>query len=111
VFDVATGAIDHDAARAWRDYDISHKLLTGWDALAPQLDGKIRIYAGELDTFYLEGAVERFQALAREAGLLEHMVVEVVPGMVHTLHQPGQEDMLRTIAERWARRAEPVGSH
>ena len=107
VFDVGTGVIDHEAAQAWRDYDISLRLLTGWDELKPRLAGKLHIYAGEVDTFYLEGAVERFRSLADEAGLLEDMVVEVVPGMPHALHGPGQEAMLRTIEERWARRAEP----
>lgn len=104
VFDVETGEIDHEAASAWRPYDISHTLLTRWDQLEPHLDGKIRVYAGEVDTFYLEGAVERFEALAREAGLLEHMHVEVVPGLPHTLYMPGFEDMVRTIGERWNRR-------
>jgi hypothetical protein len=102
VFDVETGEIDHAAAQAWREYDISHRLLTRWDELGPSLAGKIRVYAGEVDTFYLEGAVERFQGLAREAGLLEDMVVEVIPGMAHSLHQPGFQDMADTIAARWA---------
>ena len=109
VFDVETGAIDHEAAAAWRDYDISHRLLTGWEELRPRLAGKVHVFAGEVDTFYLEGAVERFQALAREAGLLEDMVVEVIPGMGHSLHGPGQEAMLATIEERWARRSREEG--
>jgi hypothetical protein len=51
-----------------------------------------------VDTFYLEGAVERFQALAREAGMLDDMVIEVIPDMPHTLHRPGREDMIQAIA-------------
>ncbi|MEM6674533.1 MAG: alpha/beta hydrolase-fold protein [Planctomycetota bacterium] len=101
VFDIKTGVIDHEAAQAWRRYDISHTLLTRWDELEPQLDGKIRVFAGEVDSFYLEGAVERFVDLADEAGLLEHMQVEVVPGLPHTLHRAGYEEMIRTIGERW----------
>ncbi len=104
VFDVATGVIDHEAAQAWRKYDISHLLLTGWDELGPRLAGKIHVYAGEVDTFYLEGAVERFLGLAETAGLLEDMVVEVVPGMPHTLHRPGQEQMFETISRNAAAR-------
>ncbi|MCP3914694.1 MAG: esterase family protein [bacterium] len=100
VFDVETGAIDHEAAKAWRKYDISHVLLTGWDALEPRLGGKIHVYAGEVDTFYLEGAVERFQGLAREAGMLDAMHIEVVPGMAHSRHRPGHEAMIETIAKR-----------
>lgn len=105
IFDVETGAIDHAAAAAWRPYDISARLLTGWSELRPRLAGKIHVFAGEVDTFYLEGAVERFLRLAEPAGLLQDMHVEVVPGMAHALHAPGQADMERTIQERRAARA------
>jgi hypothetical protein len=100
VFDVETGAIDHEAAQAWREYDISDILLTRWDELRESLAGKIHVYAGGMDTFYLEGAVERFMVLADKAGILDEMVVEVIPGMPHSLHQPGQEDMVETIEAR-----------
>ena len=93
LFDLETGAIDHETAQAWRHYDISHTLLTRWDELRPQLAGKIHIYAGEVDTFYLEGAVQRFQKLAAAKGLLEDMHVEVVPGMAHSLSPEGFRSM------------------
>jgi len=102
VFDRESGEIDHEAAELWRPYDISHLLLTRWEELEPSLTGKIHVYAGEVDTFYLEGAVERFRELAEEAGLLEHMVVEVVPDMAHSLHREGHEQMLATIEARAA---------
>ena len=107
VFDVETGEIDHEAAQAWRAYDISHMLLTRWDELRTSLKGKIHVYAGEVDTFYLEGAVERFRALAEEAGILDEMVVEVIPGMAHSQHQPGFESMGETIESRWNLLAAP----
>ena len=100
VFDVATGAIDHQAAAAWRKYDISDHLLADWPALRTRLRGKIHVFAGELDTFYLQGAVERFQALARAKGMLDEMQIEVIPGMAHALFQPGEEAMEHTIQER-----------
>ena len=97
VFDVKTGTIDRETAKAWRKYDISNTLLTRWDELRPKLAGKIHVYAGGVDTFYLEGAVERFQALAREKGLLEDMVIEVVPELPHTQHAAGFANMLEVI--------------
>jgi len=112
VFDVKTGDIDHQVAEAWRPYDISHTLLTNWNELRGQLAGKIHVYAGEVDTFYLEGAVKRFQAAAQKAGMLDEMVVEVVPGMAHELHGPGHAAMIETLSRAWAARqqvAEPVG--
>jgi Putative esterase len=102
VFDVETGVVNHQVAKHWRKYDISHILLTQWEELRGSLAGKIHVYAGEQDTFYLEGAVERFMKLARKAGMLDEMVIELVPGMTHSLHRPGATEMERTIAERWA---------
>ncbi len=111
VFDVETGVIDHAAAAAWRPYDISHTLLTRWSELRPRLVGKLHVFAGEVDTFYLEGAVERFRVEAEKQGLLEDMQIEVVPGMAHALHAPGQAAMERTIQERWqARQPAAAGS-
>ena len=97
IFDMETGAVDHEVAKHWQQYDISHILLTRWAELSDSLAGKIHIYAGEVDTFYLEGAVERFRALAEKQGLLEHMVVEVIPGMAHSPHREGWQDMEETI--------------
>jgi hypothetical protein len=111
VFDVETGLIDHAAAKAWEPYDISHMLLTHWAELRPLLSGKLHVFAGEVDTFYLQGAVERFRAEAEKQGLLEDMQIEVIPGMAHALHAPGQAAMERTIQERWlARQPAAVGA-
>ncbi|CAN0295027.1 unnamed protein product, partial [Scytosiphon promiscuus] len=101
VFDVATGVIDHEAAQAWRRFDISHILLTQWEALEPRLDGKLHVWAGTQDNFFLEGAVERFLTLAEPAGLLDHMTVEVIEGLPHSTHKPGYDWMLRAIEEGW----------
>ena len=101
VFDVATGKVNHDVAKTWRKYDLSHQMLTNWSQLKPDLAGKIHLFAGEVDTFYLEGAVERFEKLAKEAGLLEDMEVKVIPKMAHSLYQEGQKAMLKTIEENF----------
>ncbi|MFT4543404.1 MAG: hypothetical protein ACI841_001827 [Planctomycetota bacterium] len=100
VFDVETGVIDHEVAKHWRKYDISDILLTQWEELRGSLAGKIHVYAGELDNYHLEGAVERFMGLAEKAGMLDEMNIEVVPGMTHSWHAPGGAEMERTIAAR-----------
>lgn len=110
VFDVETGVIDHEAAQAWRPFDISHLLLTQWEKLEPRLDGKIHVWAGTQDNFFLEGAVERFLTLAEPAGLLDHMTVEVIEGLPHSTHQPGYEWMLRAIEEGWTASAAEAGN-
>jgi hypothetical protein len=101
LFNRATGAVDHDVALAWEPYDIRLVLERRWDTLGPKLAGKLHIYAGEVDTFYLEGAV----ALLKPAleGLGSDAEVEIIPGMAHETHTPGRDDMYRTILANWAR--------
>jgi hypothetical protein len=58
VFDKATGEIDHKVAAYWREhYDLTHIIQRDWSTLGPDLAGKIHIYVGSADTYYLNDAV------------------------------------------------------
>jgi len=58
IWDKITGEIDHDVAKYWRDnYDLRYILERDWDKLGPDLQGKINIYCGEMDNYYLNNAV------------------------------------------------------
>jgi hypothetical protein len=58
IFDKVTGDIDHKVADYWREhYDLSHILQRDWSTLGPKLQGKIHIYVGSADTYYLNDAV------------------------------------------------------
>lgn len=96
VFDRASGAVNPDVAATWETYDIRRKLENNWHALAPKLKGKLHVYAGELDTFYLEGATRLLQQSL--AGLGSDAEVVIVPGMPHTMWPDGIEKMLDEIA-------------
>jgi len=53
-----TGVIDHDVAQYWRDnYDLRFILERDWASIGPQLVGKIHIFAGDMDNYYLNNAV------------------------------------------------------
>jgi S-formylglutathione hydrolase FrmB len=81
LWDRATGKIDPDVAKSWEKYDIRLVLERNWQTLGPKLAGKIHIYMGGDDTFYLEGAT----ALLKEslAKLKSDAVVEIFPGKNH----------------------------
>ncbi len=53
LWDRKTGAIDLDVARSWEKYDIRLVIERNWKTLAPRLRGKIHVYMGEMDSFYL----------------------------------------------------------
>jgi hypothetical protein len=58
IFDKVTGDIDPAVAAYWRDhYDLSYIIARDWKTLAPKLQGKIHIYVGSADTYYLTDAV------------------------------------------------------
>jgi S-formylglutathione hydrolase FrmB len=81
VFDRHTGAVNTAVAEAWKPYDISLMLKDDWDELGPKLAGKLRIFCGEDDNFYLEGAVKQIDATLDALG--SDAVVEILPGKDH----------------------------
>jgi hypothetical protein len=58
IFDKYTGAIDTSVARYWRDnFDLTHIIQRDWPKIGNSLKGKIHIYVGDMDTYYLNDAV------------------------------------------------------
>jgi hypothetical protein len=58
IFNKLTGDINPAVAAYWRDhYDLSHILERDWATLGPKLAGKIHIYVGSADTYFLNDAV------------------------------------------------------
>jgi hypothetical protein len=58
IWDKVTGEIDRDVAEHWREnYDLVHILRRDWETLGPKVAGKLHIYVGEMDNYYLNNAV------------------------------------------------------
>lgn len=59
IWDRVTGEIDHQVAEYWREnWDLTHQLVTNWTTLGPKLAGKLHITMGDMDSYYLNNAVE-----------------------------------------------------
>jgi len=57
-FDKLTGAIDPEVVAYWKEhYDLTHIVQRDWAKLGPDLKGKLHIYVGSADTYYLNNAV------------------------------------------------------
>ena len=68
IFDKVSGVIDANVAGYWREhYDLSYIIERDWKILAPKLKGKIHIYVGNGDNYYLTDSVyfaqERLESL------------------------------------------------
>ncbi|TAL73320.1 MAG: enterochelin esterase [Rhodanobacter sp.] len=69
MFNRDTGEVDPMVVAYWREhYDIAYRLRQHWPALKPDLDGKIHLYVGTADTFYLDGAAHRLKAVLDSLG-------------------------------------------
>lgn len=58
IFDKETGDIDHSVAAYWKEhYDLRYILERDWATLGPKLQGKLHIYCGSADNYFLNDAV------------------------------------------------------
>ena len=58
IWDKVTGKIDKSVAEYWREhYDLGYILKRDWAKLGPKLQGKIHLYCGDMDNYYLNNAV------------------------------------------------------
>jgi S-formylglutathione hydrolase FrmB len=83
LWDRKTGTIDPVVAKAWEKYDIRLLLERNWKLLGPKLEGKLHVYMGEEDTFYLNGATQLLKKSLTD--LKSDAVVEFFPGKTHAL--------------------------
>ncbi|HRH47729.1 MAG TPA: hypothetical protein PLP23_03185 [Panacibacter sp.] len=58
IFDKYTGAIDSSVAAYWKEhYDLTNIIQRDWPKIGNKLKGKMHIYVGDMDTYYLNDAV------------------------------------------------------
>ncbi len=58
IWDKLTGEIDPEVAAYWREnHDLGHILRRDWSEFGDDLEGKIHIYCGDMDNYYLNNAV------------------------------------------------------
>lgn len=58
IWDKLTGEIDRDVANYWKEnFDLRYIMERDWDKIGKNLEGKIHIYCGDMDNYYLNNAV------------------------------------------------------
>jgi hypothetical protein len=77
IWDKETGKIDPVTAAYWKEhYDLAHILQRDWKTLGPKLRGKLRIYVGDMDNYYLNNAVYEVEKFLRTADPRADAVVD-----------------------------------
>lgn len=58
IWDKLTGEINPEVANYWKEnYDLRYILERDWEKIGKSLEGKINIYCGDMDNYYLNNAV------------------------------------------------------
>lgn len=58
IWDKETGEINNDVASFWKEnYDLAYIMKRDWETIGPKLKGKVHIYCGDMDNYYLNNAV------------------------------------------------------
>lgn len=109
MFNHATGEIDPFVVAYWRDhYDIAHLVATNWKTIGPDLKGKIHLFVGTADTFYLDGPAHKLQAVLDSLKADAHFTF--IPGRTHMdLYKVGDDSggLFNQIAEEMYAIARP----
>jgi Putative esterase len=64
LWDGETGAIDKSVVEHWKKYDLRRVLEATWPARHKELAGKIHVWVGDADDYFLNNGVHRFKAAA-----------------------------------------------
>jgi enterochelin esterase-like enzyme len=93
MFDRATGNVDPKVVAYWRDhYDLAHILERDWAKRGADLKGRIHLYVGTADTFYLDGAAHKLDAVLARLGADAHFTY--IPDRTHMdLYVVGKDRM------------------
>lgn len=99
LFDKRTGVIDPEVAQYWKEnYDLREYLERNWQTLGPKLQGKLHIYMGDMDTYYLDPAVRLMEAFLKEAKPEYKGSVTYGDGQPHCWG-PERRELIRIMAQ------------
>jgi Putative esterase len=95
-----TGLIDRTAVAHWKSYDLRRRLEENWPELGPKLKGKLHIWVGEADDFFLNNAVHRLDAFLSHAQPPYGGSITYGPGQGHCWMGIPQTAMMKQMAQR-----------
>lgn len=109
LWDMLTGEIDREVALSMRDrgFDLTHYLRANWARIGPSLVGKLHVFTGDMDQFYLAPSVYLLEEFL-ESTTAPYYAGEFGYGRPMKGHgwQPWTNaDLIRIMADHIARRA------
>jgi len=113
LYDYKTGVINKDVVKYMREkgFDLSGYARDNWATLGPKLRGKLHFFAGEMDDFYLNLAVYRFQEMIAEVAGKDYPIRFEYgrPKKGHNWHHTDWAGVVREVADH-VRKNAPAGA-
>jgi hypothetical protein len=82
MFDRETGDVNPRVVAYWHDhYDLAYLTESRWAENGPSLKGRIHLFVGTADTFYLDGPAHKYEAVLNRLGAEPHFTY--VPDRTH----------------------------
>jgi len=111
IWDKMTGEIDNEVAQYWKEhYDLRYYLEKNWSWIGPKLAGKLHVYCGDMDTYYLNNGVKMMENFLESTKNPYYAgTVEYGDGEPHCWGPRGK-DIIQLMAEQVKKNA-PAGEN
>jgi S-formylglutathione hydrolase FrmB len=97
LWDGKTGAIDRSVVEHWKKYDLRLVLEENWKDLGPKLKGKIHIYSGDCDDYFLNNAVRLLDKFLKEADPPAEATIVFGEYQGHSFHPLSEKKTLEAM--------------
>jgi hypothetical protein len=98
LWDGKTGKIDRSVVEHWKQYDLRRVLQKNWTTLGPKLKGKIHIWVGDADTYFLNNAVHLLDDFLSKAKPRYEGTIEYGPRQDHDWRGITDKQMMEDMA-------------
>ncbi|MBI4474230.1 MAG: hypothetical protein HY646_16280 [Acidobacteria bacterium] len=99
LWDPRTGEIDSKIAEYWKKYDFRLILEQNWKTLGPKMRGKLNIWVGEADNYFLNNAVHMLGEFLEKADPPAQARIVYGPGEGHCWTGITPAQMMKEMAE------------
>ena len=103
IWNKETGEIDHAVAEQWKKYDLLNILKTNWATLGPKVADKLNVYVGDMDSYYLNDAVENLHEFLSHADNPKWTGEVLTERRAPHCWGPSQKDLLQKMTDQIGR--------
>jgi hypothetical protein len=102
LWDGVTGKLDREVLEHWKRYDLRRVLQNDWANRGPKLRGKLHIWVGEADDYFLNNAVHLLDEFLRTAKPAYEGSITYALGQGHSYTGITEKQMMEAMARRVA---------